>query len=127
MSWRRDSTVIAGGIAAALGKGLLIGTAGLLIAAAFGTTPMAAASAWSILATAAIGMSCLVGAAIIRREHSDADDQAKHEVRELMSLVRKLPGMQELEPCKPDDEPGRYTSRLDRERAESVSCRGGRS
>lgn len=112
MNSKRDIATIAGGIAAALGKGILIGTAGLLIAATLGATPLTEASARSILATAAVGMSCLIGAAIMRREQRDADDQGKCEARELMSLVRKLPRTQERESCKPDDEPGCHTSLL---------------
>jgi hypothetical protein len=124
MSWRRDSATIAGGIAAALGKGLLIATAGFAAAVIFGHPPAAAASLWRVLATAIAGCSCLLAAVVIRREQCDADDAAKHQVRELVSLVKKLPGMESPQPelteaCEP------FTSRLDHER-ERLSVGKGR-
>jgi hypothetical protein len=123
MSWRRDGATIAGGIAAALGKGLLIACAGFTVAAVFGGPAAAAATLWSILATGLFGSTCLLGAAMIRRERCDAEDAVKEELRELVSLIRKLPGV-EGQMHEPDSPCGPYTARLEGARKRSSLGRG---
>ena len=124
MSWRRDGGTIAGAIAGALGKGFLIGCAGLTIAFLFGSPPVAAASFWTILATAVVGTGCMLAATMIRRAQCDAEEEAdaKKDIRTLITLVRKLPGLQEIEDDAPEVAP--FTSRLARERNETSA--GGR-
>ncbi len=121
MRWRaRGGGPIAGGIAGALGKGFLIACAGLTVAALFGSPPVAAAGLWTILATGVFGGSCMLAAGVIRREQCEADEVARKEVRELMSLVRKMPGLEGLAADTPDEQAERFTSRLDRERCEQA-------
>src|SRR5579863_7319615 len=95
MSWRtKEGGSVVGSIAAAFGKGFWLACAAFTVAAIFGT-PSAAGGLWTILATAAVGSCCLLAAAVIRREQCEADRAAQKEVRELMTLVRKLPGVQQ--------------------------------
>ena len=120
----RLSDWIAGGISAALGKGLLIACSGLTVALLFGAPTVAAASVWTVVATAVAGSSCLLAAAIIRREHCDSEEAVKLELRELVSLVRNLPGFDPIERETPTQHEQPFTSRLDRERTEQQRLGG---
>jgi uncharacterized membrane protein YuzA (DUF378 family) len=102
-----------------MGKGLTIGCAGLLIAALFGGPAAAVATIWTILATGLAGAGCMWTATAMRREHHDAEEAHRQEVRELLSLVRERPVIEivTLDPWAKGD----FASRLDRERAEAAT------
>ena len=68
----RDSHhTVSAGILDALGRGLLIATAGVVAGLMFGTTHLTALSLWTIAVAAASGVGCMVGSALVRNAGCD--------------------------------------------------------
>jgi hypothetical protein len=68
---RESHHTVSAGILDALGRGFLIATAGVVAGALFDTANLAALSLWMIAVTAAGGVGCMIGSAIVRNAGCD--------------------------------------------------------
>lgn len=62
---------VSAGILDALGRGFLIATAGVVAGAIIGTSHLAAMGLWTIGVTAAGGVACMVGSALVKNAACD--------------------------------------------------------
>jgi hypothetical protein len=62
---------VSAGILDALGRGLLIATAGVVAACFFGTAHLAAMGLWMIGLAAVSGVGCMIGSALVRNAGCD--------------------------------------------------------
>jgi hypothetical protein len=89
--WGKEGGSIAEDIARAAGKGFLAAWATLVVAAVFGGPAAAAATLWAIAPTATVGGTCMIAATAARGEGRQAEEEERQQVRELVSLEKKLP------------------------------------
>ena len=73
--YRDTHHTVSAGIMEALGKGLLIATAGLIAGLMFGTTHLPELSLWTVGVAAASGIGCMVGSALVRNAGFDGGGQ----------------------------------------------------
>ena len=88
----------------ACGRGLLIGTASLLLGAVLGTSHLASVGLWTLGAAAALGVGLHIGAAIAhnigcRRDDAEADEPEQR--ADVLTLVTAMPVVLEPEAATP--------------------------
>ena len=118
---------VASDILHALGKGFLIGSAGILLGAVLGTTQLAALGLWTLGAAAAMGAGCVIGSALIRnagcdRREPETDQARQH--REIMVIARSLPVVLDGEAVRLADEPLSYVALIERQREREATTTG---
>ncbi len=112
---------VAGDILHALGKGFLIGSAGIMLGAVLGIHHLAALGLWALGAAAAMGAGCVIGSALVRNAGSSGDrreweaERARQHGR-ILAIVHSLPVVLDGEAVRLADEPVGYVALIERRR-----------
>ena len=115
---------VAGDILHALGKGFLIGSAGILLGAVLGIHHLATIGLWTLGAAGAMGAGCVIGAALVRNAGCDRREPESEDARqagEVMAVEAVLPVVLDAEAVTPAERQGRYVLLLRRQRAAKAS------
>jgi hypothetical protein len=115
---------VAGDILHALGKGFLIGSAGIMLGAILGIHHLATIGLWTLGAATAMGAGCVVGSALVRNAGCDRREweaEQARQRREIMAIVRSLPVVVDGEAVRLSDEPAGYVALIERQREREVS------
>ncbi len=122
---------VAGDILHALGKGFLIGSAGIMLGAVLGIHHLAALGLWTLGAAAAMGAGCVIGSALVRNagsgcERREWEAERARQHGQILAIVHSLPVILEGKAVRLADEPVGYVALIERQReAEADQARRG--
>jgi hypothetical protein len=117
---------ISANILEAIGRGLMIATAGLVLGAILGTSSAAARfGAGALVASGVIGAGCMIGSALVRnagcRSRAQEVDEPSETV-EITAFMAMHPLLLQQETEGPGEQPARYVERLRQERQEELEA-----
>jgi hypothetical protein len=109
---------VASDILHALGKGFLIGSAGILLGAVIGTNHLAAFGLWTLGAAAALGAGSVIGSAVVRNARCarEFETERARQHREMLTAADSLFVARDGETAHEAGQPVCYVTLLEQQR-----------
>jgi hypothetical protein len=121
---------VSANIMEAVGRGLLIATAGIVLGAILGTSDIARFGAGMLVGSGVVGAACMIGSACIRNagcKVREADERQACQAAEIMAFVAMQPLVIQHDTTEHGAATVGHVDRLCRHRAEQAEAGRGRS